>query len=355
MMDRNLNIPYFYNENGELDEFTKLVDCFNVHLYFILKSRIPELVNPYEIFLRDISFYLSLSKDGSFYDFDFPDNSLNTDVFILEYHKGKGPETLAKMEKFLDQGEPVIVYTDTRYVPFFNDNQGEGTTPSDAGVVLGHVFLVIAHEPDSLYYVEAPWNLNLNHFKAYEGNRSIGVIPKQDLEKAFASFLTLVTVKINEAGLPADFGRIKSMMDSSVRNYFNPANETGEQAIFYGKQIFEQLNVVLTKKTLALDQQAASCPLNVFSLLDWRILNINRRRIVLKESLQKALNDQNSAQLTGLISAIDAAVKAWQNVLMFVRKKNIKKQFVLDESYLGCFAEVAACEERMMNMMMDMA
>jgi hypothetical protein len=355
-MNRNLIFPYFYNENGDLDEFTKLVDCFNVHLYFILKNRMPEIANPYEIFLRDISFYLSLAEDGSFYDFDFPDNSLNTEVFILNYHKGQGPQALSNMEKYLDRGEQVIVYTDTRYVPFFNDNQGEGTAPSDAGVVLGHVFLVIAHDhDDQLYYVEAPWNLNLNHFKAYEGNRSIGVIAKQDLEQAFGSFLTFVTVGVNETALPVNFERIKRVMDSSVGNYQKAAYTADGLSVYYGKQVFEKLNEVFAKKIMALDQQAASCPLNLFSLLDWRILNINRRRIVLRESLQRNPESKNSAQLTGLIAAIDAAVKAWQNALMFVRKKNIKKQFLLDESYIGCFAEIAACEERMMAMMMELS
>lgn len=355
-MNRNFIFPYFYNEDGDLDEFTKLMDCFNVHLYFILKNRMPGITNPYEIFLRDISFYLSLTADGSFYDFDFPDISLNTDVFILNFHKGKGPEALSNMEKFLDHGEQVIVYTDTRYVPFFNDNQGEGTAPSDAGVVLGHVFLVVAHDhDDQLYYVEAPWNLNLNHFKAYEGNRSIGVIPKKDLEKAFGSFLNFVTVKVNETGLPVNFDRINRVMNTSVGSYQKAAYSTDGLTVYYGKQVFEKLNEVFAKKIMALDQQAASCPLNLFSLLDWRILNINRRRIVLRESLQRNPKSENSTQLTGLIAAIDEAVKAWQNVLMFVRKKNIKKQFQLDESYVGCFAEIAACEERMMNMMMELS
>lgn len=353
MMNPNLTFPFFYDENNDLDEFTKLVDCFNVHLYFILKNRIPEIDNPYEIFLRDISFYLSLSPNGSFYDFDFPDNSLNTDVFILNYHKGQGKEALLNMELFLDKGDPVIVYTNTKYVPFFNDNQGEGTSPFNAGVVLGHVFLVIAHDVDRLYYVEAPWNLNLNHFKAYEGNHSIGVIAKKDLEQAFASFLTFVTVKINETGLSNNLGRIKSVIDSSIGNYHKAAQEAGGLSIYYGTQIFDKLNEVFAKKVMALDQAAASCPLNLFSLLDWRILNINRRRIVLRESLQRNLKSLNSAQLSGLIASIDADIKAWQNALMFVRKKNIKKQFRLDESYLGNFAEIAACEERMMAMMMN--
>lgn len=105
-------------------------------------------------------FYVSQNEDGYFYDMDFVDNDINEDVFKLQYFKGKGDETFLKCQDLLDKGEPVIIYTDTRKVPFFNDNQGEGTEPTNAGVELGHVFLLIHREDELLYYVEAPLEYN---------------------------------------------------------------------------------------------------------------------------------------------------------------------------------------------------
>jgi hypothetical protein len=348
-MSKNLLFQYFYNSNGDLDPFTKLTDCFNVHLYFTLKSKVNYNGSPYEIFLRDPSFCLTQKKDGSIYDIDFLDNTLNEDVFQIQHHKGKGEATFNEVEALLDKGETVIVYTDTRKVSFFNDNQGEGTEASDAGVVLGHVFLFVHREGEKLYYVEAPWNLNLNNFVPYEKNKSIGVIEKSKLQDAFDSFLTYTTVNINKEGLSKGLSKIKKIANSATENYKREAHEKGDLKYSYGIEAIDGIAEAFSKEIMYLDRKADSCPLNVFSLLDWRIVNIIRRRILLQESVAIYKEKVGQKETEFLISASSADIKSWQNLLTTIRKLNIKKKYLLDSGINKYVFEIGKMEQQLIE------
>lgn len=353
-MNNNLSLRYFYQEDGELDPFTKLVDCFSAHLYFILKNKIAGIQNPYEVFLKDISFYLTLNDRGAIYDIDFLDNSINEDVFRLEYHKGKGEGAFSGCRELLLKGEPVIIYTDTRKVPFFNDNQGEGTEPTDAGVQLGHVFLGVGHEGDNLYYVEAPWNINFNRFIPYEGNRSVGVIPKEELNDAFESFLTYTTVEINERNLTNKAGRIKAVMKNSVDNYLKKSHRMNNLTYFYGSEAIDKIIEVCEKEIMYLDMQAYSCSLNLFSLLDWRFFNISRRRILLLEALKNNRDLFDSSKANNTIDVLNIDIKAWKRVLTTIRKMNIRKRYLLDSSLMDCLIEVKRIESSLNERLHEM-
>lgn len=353
-MNNNLSFRYFYQEDGELDPFTKLIDCFSVHLYFILKNRIKGIASPYEIFLRDISFYMAQNADGEIHDIDFLDNSTNEDVFRLLYHKGKGEDAFTGCRERLIKGEPVIIYTDTRKVPFFNDNQGEGTSPTDAGVQLGHVFLGVGYKDDKLYYVEAPWNINLKSFIPYEGNRSVGVISKDELNEAFESFFTYTTVEINEAGLLEKAGRIDTVINNSVENYRRQSHLSDGLTYFYGCQAIEKIIEVCEKEVMYLDRQASSCSLNLFSLLDWRFLNINRRRILLLEALKKNRELFESSSVNSTIDALNCDIEALKGVLTTIRRMNIRKRYLLDASLKGCLMEVMRTENSLYGRLHEM-
>ncbi|MFZ5989301.1 MAG: hypothetical protein ACOYWZ_19575 [Bacillota bacterium] len=346
-MNKNLSSQYFYLCNGDIDPFTGLIDCFNVHLYFTLRNKIGNIINPYGIFLRDIAFYVSQNEDGAIYDVDFIDNSLNEDVFKLQYFKGKGYETFSNCEALLDKGEPVIIYTDTRKVPFFNDNQGEGTEPTNAGVELGHVFMVIQREGDLLYYVEAPWNINLNNYTPFEGNKSVGVINKSDLKAAFDSFLTYITVKVEESSLHDAPMRLKQVINNTVENYHKKTHKSKGLTLSYGLEGIDRLIEACGREFMYLDQKALSCSLNLFSLLDWRIVNINRRRILLLESLKTHSRLIDNRCINHITDIIDSDIKSWQSLLTAIRKMNIRKKYLLDKGLQKYLMEVRKMEDEM--------
>jgi hypothetical protein len=353
-MNKNLSFRYFYQEDGELDPFTKLIDCFSAHLYFILKNKIEGIQNPYEVFLKDISFYLILNDQGAIYDIEFSDNSINEDVFRLKYYKGKGEEAFSGCREMLLKGEPVIIYTDTRKVPFFNDNQGEGTEPTDAGVQLGHVFLGVGYEGNNLYYVEAPWNINFNRFTPYKGNRSVGVIAKEELNDAFESFLTYTTVEVNEENLANKAGRIKAVIKNSVDNFSKQSHRSKGLTYFYGSEAIEKIIEVCEKEIMYLDRQAYSCSLNLFSLLDWRFFNINRRRILLLEALKKNKELFESSEASSAIDVLSINIEAWKRVLTTIRKMNIRKRYLMDSSLKDCLAEVSETESKLNDILHEM-
>ena len=362
-MMENLELEYYYLKNGETDEFVRKLDCTQKTLYFIFKKRCKNYYDYKSLFILNFTFYAMLNDDNSLYNFDSIAYPVNEDIFKLNIFHNKGYAAMAQIEQLLDKGEQVIIVTHMVRVPFFDRFQGFDEPTGDEGrpnpledgtaEFSIHTFLAVAHEGENLYYVEMPTIINQQNFVPYEGNKSVGVIKKKDLDAAFRVFVSFCTVDINLDNLQ-DKDYLREALGLSMQYYRDGEVYPCKYKILYEEEAIDFLISICDGKTIYLDSSENMRTESFYQFILWKIFAIAGSRGILAEMLRDYKRTCNTEVRTELIEILDRAYAVWDDAVKLAAKKHQEKDCVVGKEYSDLFIEAKGLEHRILELISEL-
>ena len=363
-MTENLELEYHYFKNGESDLFAGNLDCSQQMLYFIFKKKCKNYVEYQHLFAMNFIFYAMLNEDNSLYSIESVVYPLKEDIFKLNIYHSKGYGAMARIEELLDSGEQVIVATHVERLPFhdhfegFDEPSGDVNSPNpfEDGTTgfTAHTFLVVAHEAENLYYVEIPTILNQEYYVPYAGNKSVGIIRKNDLKAAFDVFVSFATVDINFENLEKrDY--LRESMELSMQYYRNNVTYRCTHKILFEEDAIDFLISLCDSKSVYINTDAEMVTKNLLDLIRWKFYAIAGSRYLLTNILKNYKGNCNKQVQSELTEVLYKAYNAWRVLPMIaMRKFHDEKDYLFGEEYRNVFIEARSLEKRILELIAEL-
>ena len=354
-------ILYYRFQEG--DDLVSDLTCFQACLYYLLKTEGKERNQDiFEIFLRDINFGVEETGAGTIHDFYFLDRSIHEYGFERHYVLGKGTRVLSEVEALLDRGKAVIMQTYIHRVPFFKDFFGFDYALDEDyyrnNYHLHHTFLVVGHDAENLFYVEAPYNRNPERYIPHEANPTIGVIHKQELVPAFEAFLNYTYADIDAEKMANMFEVLATVIVQSIQNYRlsgstynnNKQNQTSNSVIqYYGREAIARTINHLTSEHFDFLQKIPQYGITLGDLLIWKLQDINNRRRLLAKAFAKYRQSFDGGDTERVIELLAGITRSWQISIANFIKMRVKKKYVMDDSFREVLSGIPGLEDELIH------
>lgn len=353
--DPKLELPSikYYGSLEDEDLITNLT-CFQACLYYLLKTELncdDEALS--EVFLRDLTFGIEVTAAGLIHEICFLDTSINEFGFTNHYILGQGVKTLAELEALLDRGKAVIIQTYMMRVPFFKDFKGFDYPLDEeyykANYRWQHTFLAIAHDRDRLYYVEGPFNWHPEHYIPYEGNKTIGVIDKQQLIPAFNAYFNYNYVDIKMEQMSDMFQVVQTAIAKTITNYSHPPLKSDKFTYYYGKEAVDRMIAHFRSDSFDFLQSIPQHSITLGDLLIWKTQFISNRRMMLAKGLTKHISHFNPSQANPLIKLLKENVKIWRTIQINFIKMKMKKDYKISCDLAELFNVASRTEDEIID------
>lgn len=342
-----LSSCYYHDANGDKNTVLQnLGDCYTRNIFFVLKNEIHEdkLMKGY---VDDFGFAFERLNGGAIqtiYNHDIKSPSCYAKVKNYRTLKNDGTQAIEIIESLLEQNEIVFANTFMRRLPFYKSYQEIiGSEYND--VIDGHIFLLLGHQDDSLYYLENYVNLNQN-FVPYEGNASIGVESKAVFGNAFHYQFSCFTIEPNRKELLTLDDRIPSVLGSMIKSYNKPAyvNKLGHQ-VFYGRAAIEEMISICNEGLLRLTDKIPNRDHDFYSL-SRTIFNrvVSRKRLFL-HLLSRCDAVSNGNTQEKVIDALKNNLNTWETMIALMTKKYALKDYTLHADLMNRFVKILAQED----------
>ncbi len=350
-MRENLDAEYYFCRNGSFDEFTQLLDCNSLMYYFYLKRYVKDYAKHVGILLQDISVNVSLNPDGSLCDIWCGDFDAADEVFKAEVVNRKGYESMADIERLLEQGKIVVIRTYTKKLPFHKDFISLDFEITDSQEEIernNHTFIAVAHDGEMLYYIEIPAVLT-DRFIPYGKNKSVGVIKKTDLKPAFDVDLIFASVGIDAERLSRGID-MRDLLRKIISNYFKPSYYNNGFKVFCGFEALEMLKQIFESEALYLDHKHLYYKyMNVKGLLEWKLWSVLARRMLLKAILEQYRDIYPEFSRQNLNDVLTELVEEWKRFRMKVIYRYFKGDFIAGKAYLKYINKIIAMERNIVE------
>jgi hypothetical protein len=353
--DPKLELPSirYYGSLEDEDLITNLT-CFQACLYYLLKTELncdDDAIG--EVFIRDLTFGIELTTAGLIHEICFLDTSINEFGFKNHYILGQGVKTLAEVEALLDQGKAVVIQTYMMRVPFFKDFKGFDYPLDEeyykANYQWQHTFLAIAHDQDRLYYVEGPFNWNPEHYIPYPGNKTIGIIEKQQLIPAFNAYFNYSYLDIDMERMSDMFPVVQMVIDKTIANYSYPDQKSDKYTYYYGKAALNWMNAYFHSDSFDFLQWIPQHSIPLCDLLIWKTQFISNRRMMLAKAFTKHISHFNPSQVNPLIELLKGNVKMWRTIQINLIKMKVKKECKISYDLAELFNDVSRTEDEIID------
>jgi hypothetical protein len=360
------SLLYYRFQEG--DDLVSELTCFQACLYYLLKTeRNHGNQDIFEIFLRDINFGVEETSAGTIHDFCFLDRTIHEYGFQKHYVLGKGTQVLSEVEELLDRGKAVIIQTYIHRVPFFKDFFGFEYDLDEEyyqnNYQLHHTFLVVGHDRDNLYYVEAPYNRNPDRYISHEANPTIGVILKQEMYPAFDAFFNYTYLDIDEEKMANMFEVVAKVIRQSIENYnpllqtlknTTPNNTSNNINYYFGREAITRTIAHLTGDSFDFLQKIPQYGITLGDLLIWKLQDINNRRRLLGKALIKYRDSFECGDAEGIIQLLAKLSQAWQISIANFIKMRYKKKYVMDDGFRQVLLGIPGLEEELVNQLQSL-
>lgn len=335
----DLNLKYYFDDNGEEDEFINICrQCVITNIYLVLKQRLNYEFDPYDLFMADTTPLLMIDqekKDLRMVNF-LPHepkflNEIKINITIKEYE----PDAVKILEDLVNQGEKVILQTVFYmlpgwiiYRPGYN-YESDDKFERDAQ----HALLVLWHDKDYFYCVENIGMLYPDKCQFY--NKEVVKIKKAELAEPMGKYMKCTTFDIDEhkfKNRELNYDLIKQI----VKNYDTHHTLDNNIMKFYGLNAIRQLINICENRELFPEFELVygNFEVDLFRLIIFR--KVILYRWLLKHSHDNALCE----------SALDV-INAWRIAKSTVIKNVIRKYKVprLEPCLRKCFENLLAKEE----------
>ncbi|WP_027630731.1 non-ribosomal peptide synthetase [Ruminiclostridium cellobioparum] len=351
IMRQNIDMEYHFLKNGETDDYSIYLDCASLMLYFISKKKLKSIKGIRELFLGDIVPKVIQNSDGSIYDVDHLAYPFREDIFKVQYYRDKGYQSIKEIEELLDKGELVIVNTFMQRVPF--SVHFRGAEYSALEVNDEHTFLIIAYDKQRFYYVEIPHVINAENYIPYDGNKSVGIIDKEELRPAFDVLLNFATVSVDEQKLNKG-SQLKKLIQLTLDNY--------EKGVFYeeGRKVSQGFAAIpclmelCEKCNLDLNNRKVFTGTTLVELFNWKIWMIASQRKLLKFVLEEYDEECNYEVRLNLMDRLEELCKMWIDLGHLIGGRHGKGEAIFDTFYMEYLRELKDKEEELINELKEM-
>ncbi len=351
IMRENIDMEYHFLKNGETDDYSIYLDCASLMLYFISKKKLKSIKGIRELFLGDIVPKVIQNSDGSIYDVDHLAYPFREDIFKVQYYRDKGYQSIKEIEELLDKGELVIVNTFMQRVPF--SVHFRGAEYSALEVNDEHTFLIIAYDKQRFYYVEIPHVINAKNYIPYDGNKSVGIIDKEELRPAFDVLLNFATVSVDEQKLNKG-SQLKKLIQLTLDNY--------EKGVFYeeGRKVSQGFAAIpclmelCEKCNLDLNNRKVFTGTTLVELFNWKIWMIASQRKLLKFVLEEYDEECNYEVRLNLMDRLEELCKMWIDLGHLIGGRHGKGETIFDTFYMEYLRELKDKEEELINELKEM-
>ena len=351
LMKKNLETEYFFNAAGETDTFAELLDCNSLMSYFHLKRYADDYQKYLPVFLDDFNFSVVNNSEGSL--FNIWDNSFDLlgDIFNPNIIEKNGFESMRDIEKVLDAGRLAVVMTNMKKVPFsmnfigFDFKEPEHSGDASRG---GHTFIAAAYDDEMLYYVEMPTTLSSN-FIPYSGNKSVGVIKKQDLSYAFNSDLVYATIDIDMEKLVEGFD-IKRYFAKAVSSYHMPSYQKDKFTVYPGREAIVALKQAFEKECIYTDKENLfHTGLDMMNFFRWKLWEIIKKRELWKIVLEA--NGEVCPEIAKyqLTESFRALIDKWKELRLLIMDNHARGEFLAGKKYVGYIDNLMKMEDELVN------
>jgi len=346
LMRENLEIEYHFLKNGDTDPLTTALDCGSDMIYFALKKNIKNMKNFSQYFLDGFVPLLTQNTDGSIFDINsvkfHQEESDNINYFI----KGNGFESISQIEDLLDKGEQVMVMTTNDRLPFHVDFKGFDL-PADQFKINGHTFMFVAHDKTRFYYVDMPSMINTENFIPYPGNKSVGMVKKEDLRAAFDIFLQYATIPITEDGGDKSVN-IRDLVQMSKDYYYKDKVSENGFTYSYGINALNTMLELCKKNVLVLTDMNNIDPYKNFrDLIGWRFWHLAGRRRIFRLALMDYKETSNQDVKIKLMDILDCLDDMWIYTSDYMTVKYNNRELIFGSDYVECLEQIKDKEEEL--------
>jgi tyrocidine synthetase-3 len=347
LMKKNLEAEYFFNAAGETDTFAELLDCNSLMSYFHLKRYVEDYQKYLPVFLDDFNVSVVNNSEGILYN--IWDNSFNMlgDVFSPNMMEGNGFESMPDIENVLDTGRLVVILTNTNRVPFsMNFISLDYKDPEYPGDVSrgGHTFIAAAYDDEMLYYIEMPTTLSSN-FIPYSGNKSVGVIKKQDLTYAFNSDLVYATIDIDREMLAARVD-IRRFFAKAVSSYHMQIYQKDNLMVYPGREAIVELRHAFEKEYIYTDKaNLFHLGLDMKNFFRWKLWEIIKKREMWKIVLKAHTDICPIIVEYQIIERFQALIDKWKELRLLIMDSHARGEFLAGKKYVGYMDDLLKMED----------
>lgn len=344
VMEENLKIDYYFNSEGERDKLTEIMDCSNLMLYFLLKKQVANHGDYHEYFAQGFNIDVTLDQNNNLYDMNCFSYHLRNDIVQITNYSGVGKQAMTHIEQLLDQGEQVIIDVFCLRNPAFKEF--ESFSAPEQKQRRGHVFMLVAHDKDNLYYVEMPDGINASNYIPYKGNKSVGILPKADIMPAFEIEVYYSTAKIVKEQLKKKTN-LKDFVHSFLDNYNKMPTTIQGLTTYYGKSAFEKLIELATSKKLYLNQRENRYKRTLQDVIHWKFELIVWRRRLFQTTLEHNQDTYDEAKKQKAIHLLEDSANRWEKLYRTLTKQYQENQ-VVDEGIGSEFHTIEEQDEQLM-------
>jgi len=319
-------------------------------LYFVLKKKVKDFQNYYNILFNGFVFYIIQNEDGTIYNIDCTTYPIREDIFSIKTYSNKGMQAMVEVESFLNKGEIVIIDTLKFRVPFNKDFISKEYICELEPSVMGHTFVAIAHDKDNLYYVEMPSEINEKNYIPYSENKSVGIINKKELLPAFEVYANFGVVDINYSNLEKK-SQFKENIEKILFEYYTQGitYEDGRR-VFYGINAIDLLIDLSKQEILDLNgRNSFYREDNLRKLIGWKFWITAVRRKFLQIILETYSEQCNIEIKEELIILLGDLQLEWYRVSDFMTERFNENRFVIGKEYIPYFESLKKNELKLID------
>lgn len=340
-----LQAEYYYDSSGRPNEIIQyLGNCLTRNIYFFLKDKVEDPVLLMSAYIDDFSMILVTDAEENILDIEI--NDIKSPICYVRGNneielKHDGQQAIQYIESLLRKGETVFVNTMMKLVPYYKTYK-ENPSKEELDVVDSHFYLILGQTNDEFYFMDNPVNYS-KRFKAYPGNKSIGIDYKSSFINAFNCQFSCFTLEPNYSELRNLNFRIPYIINESVQNYQSKRMDNKDgQTVYLGRNMLQKFIDLYTKGQISLNEAVKNRDHDVFSLS--RTIfnrNLDRKRILLLflTDLPKCPSQQK------LVDSIEENLVNWELVKNILTKKYMKNDFFCDEKMGRLFENVLVSED----------
>ena len=204
----------------------------------------------------------------------------------------------------------------------------------------------MGHDPDNLYFVDLPTNINPERFIPHPDNDTVGVIPKKDLKNAIDAFFNYTYLDIRPGEAPDLFGEIQSVITKSIANFHLPTRHENGVTVYSGREAMERLKSQLQNRQLDLKKRGNRYGIPIGELLLWKFRAIAGRRNLLHRAFVRYRQRFPEGGADHIIELLGLVLKGWNTMLIEFRKICIQARYEPTAKFLQTVTDVAACENQ---------
>lgn len=183
-----LKTEYHYIENDSLDSTSHLLDCWEHALYPMLKNHSIDLVE-----------YFYGNTNPEYYEDDGSiglrrvEENMNRSFRTYPIYANNAMEYMDALEQIIKNNNPVAMVTMFDMLPNykFYKNEEKGTNNH-------HVSLIVGFDKDNLYVIDHPDVFSKERDTFLQFNKSIHLIKKRHVLKAFEQYCRLVSLEFDK-------------------------------------------------------------------------------------------------------------------------------------------------------------